>query len=753
MTLCCSVSKTRTNKIVVVQPHSIAPVRFLRESALDEHEGLMQITPVLVIAPALAATTHVIKDSTNRHAVRVTLAMTYPALSKLDIAGAVYSWATWTFIVFLVSAQFLGIVWNSVEFKRHFVYGQDPHLGLYAISGFNDEPYTDRVFACVEEGRYYRAAQLTDLLATKDAQVVDTTGSSVNAYRLVEREGLVIDNAVLATYSNMCSLIATTMPAITNACEALGYNITKDNLRVVNGIHSNTTHRIRRTLPILAMPFWDNAPVGRFAIPSFDGSACMFRLTNKYLLSADSAAFLRDVNRTVREQKTAELLERPGGEWRNGWYEDQSGEKWNSDMMVYGHNSILDLPMRYFDTLQGEEKDCSVIDNCKDNVVIDHWSAKFTTTNSPVSVLAFAASNGARFGLFYYESRTIRVVTNTYDWETLLSNISVAALLLRWLEVMCALHLGHYRKQSRWHNAGIGCLANLRAFNLLPIVLLPKLKMTLAAFWIMGCEVEGEQKALADAWFAIYPAIVEVVLLYFSLLNIAAKMLRRRISDALFGPTVLFYCLMHWYHLEIAQSGWFGIDGRVPGLILSSEIDRLGLLAFFTTNVPLRMNGNVVPLVAIKLAILGLNILPLLCTRSTAVSEHKLQTLPRLGIEKALAVQCCNLGGLGRSKIYEHSTGDTSVSGRTAITSYEVVRLGYVVYGGRFLISIDHWELLTTLTVLKGVYHLWNHCVALFVLEDKRDGKSIRSFWEMRRLDDPELMAIRWRQMLARPIK
>lgn len=55
--------------------------------------------------------------------------------------------------------------------------------------------------------------------------------------------------------------------------------------------------------------------------------------------------------------------------------------------------------------------------------------------------------------------------------------------------------------------------------------------MTLSAFWSVGCEFEGEQKALSEARFVMYPAILELLLLYFSLLNNVAKVLRRRIPD------------------------------------------------------------------------------------------------------------------------------------------------------------------------------------------------------------------------------
>ncbi|KAL3661634.1 hypothetical protein V7S43_013393 [Phytophthora oleae] len=79
--------------------------------------------------------------------------------------------------------------------------------------------------------------------------------------------------------------------------------------------------------------------------------------------------------------------------------------------------------------------------------------------------------------------------------------------------------------------------------------------MTLAVFWTVGCRFEGQQAGLAESWFVMYPGIANFVLIFFSLLNFGAKTLRRRISDALFTPTVVFLCLLHYFRLEIAESG------------------------------------------------------------------------------------------------------------------------------------------------------------------------------------------------------
>lgn len=57
-------------------------------------------------------------------------------------------------------------------------------------------------------------------------------------------------------------------------------------------------------------------------------------------------------------------------------------------------------------------------------------------------------------------------------------------------------------------------------------MLLPHLKMSLFTFWTSGCVFDSSQRAVADTWFVMYPAIVEVVLVYYSLLYLLAKLFR-----------------------------------------------------------------------------------------------------------------------------------------------------------------------------------------------------------------------------------
>lgn len=54
--------------------------------------------------------------------------------------------------------------------------------------------------------------------------------------------------------------------------------LTRDSLRIVDGLDSKQLKNIPKALPTLIMPFWDNADTARYTIPAWDGHACMFRL-------------------------------------------------------------------------------------------------------------------------------------------------------------------------------------------------------------------------------------------------------------------------------------------------------------------------------------------------------------------------------------------------------------------------------------------------------------------------------------------
>jgi hypothetical protein len=328
---------------------------------------------------------------------------------------------------------------------------------------------------------------------------------------------------------------------------------------------------------------------------------------------------------------------------------------------------------------------------------------------------------------------------------------------------MIALHRGYAGTGDEWSNAGIGCLANFSTFNYLPLLLLPRLKMILFAFCAIGCQFEGQQRSLSDAWFVVYPAIVELMLLYYSLVNLLAKLLSRRVSDVLFGPTVLFLCVFHCLRLQLAVSGLFEFDSRISTLISDDEVDKLTLLDFFTTDLALRANGNIKSLFFIKIGVLGLNLLPLIFSLFVPQSLRAAQQPSRA--ESALAIQLAHAGGLGRSRTFGQKQSLTQVvttnqaNAPRVLSSYEVVRLGYIVYGNNdkgsscYLISIDDWDLLTLLATLRKIAHLWNHRVKLFDLAVKGKTAVIALEPQVCHVDDRRLLHIRWWQIRGQTIK
>lgn len=248
---------------------------------------------------------------------------------NFKVAGAVYVWAECLFVTFMVISQFLGVISSSVSTNQPVVIGKDPLLGPYNTGKTNDVPYSDRVLACLAKDSTYIPMQLNDLIASTKASVLDihANGAATAGFRVIEREGLVLDSATYDSYARVCRLASTTLDGIFHTCQKLGYDVVKDGLRIAYGVDSNTTILLQDVLPLLVLPFSDNTSGARYAIPGWDGSACIVRLTGKYVTVASTVARIGGLERAPREKKTIEWLHRSGGEWRYGWYEDLEGEK------------------------------------------------------------------------------------------------------------------------------------------------------------------------------------------------------------------------------------------------------------------------------------------------------------------------------------------------------------------------------------------------------------------------------------------
>ncbi|RLN89450.1 hypothetical protein BBJ28_00026183, partial [Nothophytophthora sp. Chile5] len=543
-------------------------------------------------------------------------------------------------------------------------------------------------------------------------------GVSIDGYRVVDRSysgtEATLDSSTYDAYSNTCNVMAATLSGIFDTCSTLGYNLPPlvgdgddNSLRVVDGLQSERTLRLANVLPVLVLPYSDNSLGARFAIPGLDGSACVFHLGGKYTDTTQSVALMRAPTRSGREAAAVRWLRKPGGAWRNGWYEDPSGTKWYADVVagaLWGTDdadaavaSVEEIRLRSWDILQRQELKCPLSDPiCGRIAGKTHWGTSFATKSFLESKISVAIGDGSGRGLFWFQANIRVTLTSVYDWQTFVANGAIGMLLVRWGVSMLTLHYSYCIGLSpTWHGAGLGCVSNANSFKYLLITLLPRLQLALAAFWSVGCQFEGPQSALADTWFVVYPSIATCLLFYYSLLDILAKAMRRRISDALFPPSVIFLSAMHFFRFEIAASGLFGIDGRVVAAVFSDEVRTMKLYQFFTSDLAWRLNGNATSLITIKVVVLGINLLPLLFSRPLRVLAKPSEGLS--GVEQALGVCAANVGGLGKSLVYIHSNLEPSAVSisavvpapakrKVALTSYELVRLGYVVYGGRYVI-------------------------------------------------------------------
>lgn len=695
-------------------------------------------------------------------AVTVVSDLTRSPMTKRQVAGAIFNWMQCILMLVLMLSQLLTVVWSDSSASKTGVYGRNPELGNYAISGYNDEPYSDRMLLCLRRGRRFGVLSVNEALAARSTIVESTDGTAVNGYRVVTRTGLATEQNTRTAYAKTCSLINSTLEYMYSVCDSLGYtNLTRDGLRIVDGVYSTTVSRIPGSLPVIIMPYWDNGLGSRYAIPGWDGHACMFRLTGLYQEVLMKNAYLYTVNRTVRESKTIEWLQKPGGKWKHGWYEDMDGQRWYTDVVSTNPENSNGLTARWFDMQAQRELNCSHPGECTQQIISSHWGKSLLITLKLQWLNSVAIANGYRYGLFYYEYKGQNIVTCVYDMATFISDASVVLLLVQWMMSMYALQRGYWKGITPWHNAGIGCLANSYSFNTLPLAMLPRLKTILAAFHTIGCEFEGEQKALGDSWFVMYPAIVEIVLIFSSLLNFVTKVFRRRMRGWMIATTIILLSAMHYLRAHIGESKRFGFDGRLSTVVGSDEYDALSLSTFFTLSGALRMNGNVWSLLVMKLAILLLNVLPLLFSKNMSLKCKQSISHRCCGIEKALSVRACNVGGIGLSRMYEsfntRSGGDQDHQ-IVAMNAYELVRLGFVVVGDRYLMSWDNWIIMTSAAPLQGIYALWNHRILVFRVHRSKGNTDCPTFWvslqpDLLRVNDPKLQSIRFWDIDARPIE
>lgn len=370
--------------------------------------------------------------------------------------------------------------------------------------------------------------------------------------------------------------------------------------------------------------------------------------------------------------------------------------------------------------------------------------------------------NASHVGSFYARYHGTTRISSQYDLATFISDVSMLAGLLRWGAALAALHVSHdFRHQIPYHSAGVGVLSCSHSFNFVPILLLPRLRVMLAAFATLGlgghaAQNAGDQTALVNAWFVMCPATAELLVYFYCLLNWVGILFKRRMTDALFGPTLIALCLIH-YCRDALASVCFKEDTTLSLPIEASAFDAAGLLPLFASDLLVRLNGGGSKkegtlLFALKLAPLGVNALPLIIpSRYTSFQARSRERSAECATEKILAFRASKFGGLGISELYEEDDSQVGGADRLLLSSYEVARLGYIIVGGKFLVGISDWyKLLLLLSPMRFVRRPTNIRVVLFVVDtSEKDRKGERNAGVVRggpiivRVNDPRLRSVK----------
>lgn len=603
----------------------------------------------------------------------------------------------WGFMVFLVIAQVTCIFNNKSTTEEHPFYGKNPSDGMFVADGFNDDPFADRMIMCSQSGRTFIAKSVQNGL--KDSTLYKSTTNSVEGYRLKDRVDKEISVASLKVYSAQCQLLAVTIDSLVSTCNTFGFNVSSNNLRVVPTEDSTEIREIPNSLPVIIMPYWDDAVIARAVIPGNDGHACVFRLRGQF----DGASFasmpplLRIVPRS-KVQPLAEAWINQPGTWRNGWYET-ADDRFFSFLHSSEKGGRFDMMEKIWDLDKGVEFTGAI-----DFGEFYHFGDEFEMKSIEVWFNSIAISNSKRKGFFLYEAIQRQVLTINYTWQVILSNGTVLALLYRWLITVIAFIRAYVTGTCEWTHAGIGCLSSTKSFTILPIFFLPRLHTVFAVFWASGIAFEGSIATFTSAWFIMYISLMEFTLLLFSLLNGFARILCRRSTDVMFGPTLLLICFLHF-----ARRSWrFGNDGRASSTMTEDELRGLKFPQFFNYHTPYDLGGKIGSMFAIKCCIIGLNALIVLIFSDNVHYKYgKFAARKPLKIESILSITAGRVGGLGRSRVYDNDR----------LLGYEVVRLGYIMFGKNQIINVDDWYTLTNLKPFRAVYDLWNYRVPSYLYE------------------------------------
>lgn len=207
----------------------------------------------------------------------------------------------------------------------------------------------------------------------------------------------------------------------------------------------------------------------------------MFGLGGAYETQGDTDMLFSGVNRTVRELKTSEWLDRPGGECCNGWYENLKGDKLFYEVMST-QRTPLDVVMRDFDILRNSEHNCNGTTECGKLVLRNFLGPRLSTTIIFRTATSVTILNKQHTGVFLSDASLEQSIKSVYDLETILANASLGALLIHWLITKIAMLNSYRSSDAELQAVGIGVLSCACGFQLLSLLLLPRLKMDLAVF-------------------------------------------------------------------------------------------------------------------------------------------------------------------------------------------------------------------------------------------------------------------------------
>ncbi|KAF0683719.1 hypothetical protein As57867_024206, partial [Aphanomyces stellatus] len=604
--------------------------------------------------------------------------------------AALLDLSCWLLLVLLMVLQIINLFLDSSASSTTLVFGTSPFTTAVAhIPGNNDDAYIDRAMACVLVGRVYKSMTLAQALLHASSTVVQHSNITADSYTVMVRpDPQTTLGDTYATFDHTCTAIALSIDGILHACADQGYVPVTDTLKINVGTDATHTTELVDALPILILPYWDNGNIARFGVPGQDGVMCSIKLYNMFV-GPGSFYQVAVINRADYDAHTRQWLHEPHGSWQNGWYTFPDGvtryySHMQNDLRRKDHVGGLGVASVVYDALTHKVVDCLANPQPCENQVDMTWQGVIRQNATELWSECVCIQDKHRNGLVWYSVENEYVLSNSFGLSTVVANISVFGVLMRWGIALLALWRGYVYETSDWHGCGIGIAACSDTFALLPILLILNLKQIFLCVWASSVEYEGDLLVLCNAWYIIYPSLAQFVLLYFAVINWLAKGFRVRMSDRTFGPVLLAFCLGHWFRQStfLTLGPAMGFTGRAQTLFFASSYRSATIIDIMFTH-GLLIGGNVKGIFYAKFVVLAIPLIDLVVFSDRVGPKCKFK--PYRGkpcqVETTLAIRANYSGGLGKSSIYKP----------TGLNGYEFVRLGYLLYGKDNILSFDDY--------------------------------------------------------------